>query len=74
MNGRTHIDTSEGVWKDFPIPDRVAVKTHSRVGSLSRGVSSSAEVILPNCGDVVVVKVDDLQHEVLWNDYSPFGG
>lgn len=35
LNGRAHKDTSEGGWKDLPVPDRVAVKTHGSVGSLS---------------------------------------
>lgn len=34
LNGRAPEDTSEGVWVDLPIPDRVAVKTHGSVGSL----------------------------------------
>lgn len=34
LNGRAPEDTSEGVWVDLPIPDRVAIKTHGSVGSL----------------------------------------
>lgn len=65
LNGATYIDTSEGVWKDLPVPDRVAIETHSRVGILSRAVCRWAEVILPDFGDVVVMKIDDLQDEVV---------
>lgn len=36
LNGRAPEDTSEGVWVDLPIPDRVAIKTHGSVGSLPR--------------------------------------
>lgn len=60
LNGTAHIDTSEGVWEDFPVPDRITIKTQGGVGRLSRGISSGAEVIRPNFGDVVVMKVDDL--------------
>lgn len=60
LNGATYIDTSEGVWKDLPVPDRVAVETHGRVGILSRAVCSGAEVVLPDFGDVVVMKVHNL--------------
>ena len=34
LNGRAPEDTSEGVWVNLPIPDRVAIKTHGSVGSL----------------------------------------
>lgn len=67
LNGRAHIDTSEGGGLDLPVLDRVAEETHSRVRSLLSVVARRAEVIGAHYGDVVVVQIDNLRHEAVQN-------
>ena len=65
LDGRAHVDTSEGGGLDLPVLDRVAEETHTRVRSLFGVVSWWAKIICSNCRNIVVMKVNDLDILVL---------